>query len=527
MTSDSNKRRNHKNKHSDKILIVNGTDNTFDTYESDGFDIHYASDLRDASRLAEKFEDCLVLGTLTSEDKSKSGVAAHIDGTARIGKTLQKTLTMVQEAMSDEAARLVDKNESGSGQLAMINNVNKSLQEALTIVYEDMNKGSDSLMEEDCGVHYTIKPFDDPELATRLKGFLSSASEIAELKDEKNRLKTLVSIITSILSSLNMADIRSVIVNELSEAIQTTDCSVLLLKKDYNECFVLNSARELPNSELMVDLNNYPELEMVLDTKEPLTINNILEHPMMSGVKDSIKDKPDTSSLVIPVAFDEPELGTIFIKLNRSGIEFSEEEMTLCCAVAEASHFAMKNAIVHEKVKKEKGLLKKTSVTDHLTSIYNKKYFHKRLTEEFSRASRFNAPLSLLLMNIDDFKQINDRYGHGVGDIVLQQVAGLLKDSVRKVDIVARYGGEEFAAIFPATTIEGAIEKAERIRERVLKHTFENKPKLKITKSIGIATYDKNTVNSIGQFIDMANRALEEAKKCGKNCVRVSTFADE
>ena len=229
--------------------------------------------------------------------------------------------------------------------------------------------------------------------------------------------------------------------------------------------------------------------------------------------------------MVIPIVFDDPVLGTIFLKLNRGGVEFSEEEMTLCCSVAEATHSAMKNAVTHEELKKEKGRLEKSAITDRLTNIYNRNYFYKRLEEEFTRASTFNAPLSLLLMNIDDFKEVNDTYGHGAGDVALEEIAGLLKASVRNVDIVARYAGEEFAVILPATAIDGAVEEAERIREKLERHTFGAMSKCKITISIGIASYDKKSVKNHAKFVNMAELALGEAKKSGKNCVRVSPMA--
>ena len=248
--------------HSDSILIVNNTETTFDTHESDGFDIHYASNLHEASKLAEDLEECLVLGTLKPEKKIHSGTAFHMEGIAKVCKSLQSALTTVQEAMSKEAARLVKDSDSGTNQLGMISTVNKSLQEALMTVYKTMNDESDRLVEkEEADTNYVIKPFEDARLAERLSGILNSSIEVTELQEENLRLESLVSIITSVLTSLNIADIRSVIVNKLAEAIQTKDCSVLLLKKDYDECFVLDSAKELPNSELRVDLNNYPELK--------------------------------------------------------------------------------------------------------------------------------------------------------------------------------------------------------------------------------------------------------------------------
>ena len=258
MPSAQMKRRTAKSKKKkrDKIFIVNGTENPPGAYEREGFDIHYTSDLKEASRLAEEFDSqCLVLGTLTAEEL-KSGSGERTDGITKIRKSLQNALTTVKKAMS-----LAGSNDCGSGQLAVISNISKSLEEAMTIVTDDKDKESEGLMEREEGLSYVIKPFEDAELTARLRGLLSTPGEVAELKEETLRLESLVSIITSVLSSLDIEDIRSVIVNKLAEAIQTKDCSVLLLKKDYDECFVLESARELPNKEMRVDLNNYPELK--------------------------------------------------------------------------------------------------------------------------------------------------------------------------------------------------------------------------------------------------------------------------
>jgi two-component system cell cycle response regulator len=164
--------------------------------------------------------------------------------------------------------------------------------------------------------------------------------------------------------------------------------------------------------------------------------------------------------------------------------------------------------------------MKTLAVTDSLTGLYNHNFFYTRLEEEFNRALRYNTTLSIIMMDIDDFKKINDTYGHRTGDMVLKEMANVIRKLVRKTDVVSRYGGEEFAIILPHTNLEGAEEEADRIRENILKHEYPGLSKQTISVSLGVAAYaQKGAIINSGDLVNLADTALYEAKRSGKNRV--------
>jgi diguanylate cyclase (GGDEF)-like protein len=170
-------------------------------------------------------------------------------------------------------------------------------------------------------------------------------------------------------------------------------------------------------------------------------------------------------------------------------------------------------------------VLEQESITDSLMGIYNRRYLERRLTSEVARASRYGMPLSVLLLDIDHFKRINDSYGHQVGDVVLAELAQLIVNTVRTTDIVTRYGGEEIMVIAPSTPLKTATNLAERLR-KIIEHRPLDVPaklhrKLKalhITVSVGVACFGQSA-NDFQSLIQSADEALYRAKKKGRNCV--------
>ena len=161
--------------------------------------------------------------------------------------------------------------------------------------------------------------------------------------------------------------------------------------------------------------------------------------------------------------------------------------------------------------------LEQLATTDGLTGLINHRTFQKQLIHEIERAKRTSTPLSLMLVDLDHFKKINDNYGHPMGDFVLKQIAAFLKQSVRNVDYVARYGGEEFAIILPDTSSEDAHMLATRMAAEVRKkEMIDQGIKLSVTFSIGISTYPEHAVLK-EQLIDFADTALYHSKKTGRN----------
>lgn len=167
--------------------------------------------------------------------------------------------------------------------------------------------------------------------------------------------------------------------------------------------------------------------------------------------------------------------------------------------------------------------LEKENITDPLIGIYNRRYMDKRLDEEINRAIRYQQPLSLLLIDIDIFKDVNDHYGHPVGDQVLRHWGGLILSVVRASDIVARYGGDEILVITPSTPPLAAYALAERIRKHIELHKFflSSDPNLKsisLTASIGVASLTNENAEA-GKLLKETDQALYQAKSKGRNCV--------
>ncbi|MEN6565850.1 MAG: sensor domain-containing diguanylate cyclase [Veillonellales bacterium] len=161
--------------------------------------------------------------------------------------------------------------------------------------------------------------------------------------------------------------------------------------------------------------------------------------------------------------------------------------------------------------------LQKIGLTDTLTGVANRRLFDFVLDREFQQAKHSSRPLSLLMLDIDLFKQVNDHYGHPVGDQILRQMAVLMKQRFRRNDIIARYGGEEFAVILPDSDRENAVAIAELLREQIAGWPFlAGDQQIHITVSIGVATYN-GSVTSVETFVQVADQGLYQAKQLGRN----------
>ncbi|KTD42726.1 GGDEF domain-containing protein [Legionella parisiensis] len=161
--------------------------------------------------------------------------------------------------------------------------------------------------------------------------------------------------------------------------------------------------------------------------------------------------------------------------------------------------------------------VRRVSITDGLTGLYNRGYFDKRLDEEFKRAKRNNHPLNLVLIDVDDFKDINDNYGHPSGDLFLKQLAAAIKNSAKKAnDSAFRIGGDEFAAILTNTSLDDAILLCNKLQNKFKKQ----REKGETTISIGIVSVSPFYVNDVDEVISAADKTLYEAKRAGKNQVR-------
>ena len=221
----------------------------------------------------------------------------------------------------------------------------------------------------------------------------------------------------------------------------------------------------------------------------------------------------DTNIGVLEVFFHPKEI-SVFEGNERAKKAYQD----LLITMSEMVGLIIENLHLYETVKLQ-------SIIDQLTGVYNRRHFDNKLKEEMGRAARYNRALALILMDVDKFKDINDTYGHKQGDMVLVEVARLLKQNSREVDVVCRYGGDEFAIVMPETAGENAAIKAEHIRKVIGDFTFTNvvggNISIRTTISVGIAGYSKE-ISDTDAFVNIADKALYSAKKDGKNRIKLA-----
>jgi diguanylate cyclase (GGDEF)-like protein len=202
------------------------------------------------------------------------------------------------------------------------------------------------------------------------------------------------------------------------------------------------------------------------------------------------------------------------ISIARNGPEFTEQERDLFAYLAGQATLSIENVDLHETVQQQ-------ALTDELTGLFNVRQFHSRLEGEIDRAQRFSTPLSLVMLDIDKFKLVNDNHGHQQGDRVLVEVARVLRRLSRDVDLPARYGGEELVVVLPQTDLNGAEQQAERMRaaiEGMQIQRLDGGGLLPITASFGVASFPGEGADKT-ELIAAADAALYRAKRGGRNRV--------
>lgn len=275
---------------------------------------------------------------------------------------------------------------------------------------------------------------------------------------------------------------------------------------------------------------SYHEAEDGLDGFKKLLASRVdivlcdLDMPRMDGFKflSMLKSRPDLQGLpvIILTGMNDRELKIKGLKQGAIDFitkPFDPEELLARVKV----HLKIKH--LQDDLKHSNELLLELSNTDHLTKLFNRRYLMDALDKEVQRTIRKGGHLSLLILDIDHFKLVNDSYGHLQGDAVLQRVATHLSKELRNYDVAARYGGEEFVAVLPDATLNEAAFVAERIRASIQDIKFEGElSPLSLTASLGVATFPSQGCNTVDEFIKLADDALYRAKSNGRNRVELS-----
>lgn len=364
---------------------------------------------------------------------------------------------------------------------------------------------------------YIIKPMCLPEVLARIESHLRTQEDYAELEHKDLLMLLELSETMSVTRSPNA--ILQLIVNKMSKIIDVARCSIISVT-DGRKVSVKASSDLDNNTEIKLDLNKYPEIRKAIETKQAVAINDIRNDPVMASVREHIQSLEYNSIIVIPLIKKESVIGTFFLRtVSYEKGWISERIYKLSQLVANIAANALENAILFESVKTAQEYFEEMSIRDDLTKLFNRRHFYNRLEEEFSRAARHNHPLSLLFIDVDDFKQINDTYGHAIGDSALREIGGLLKGAARGSDLPARCGGDEFAMILPNTNGAGAVELAARISKTIHAKKIEGMDNQTLSTSMGCATFVDNNVPSSDALVKLADDAMYQSKAQGKGRV--------
>ncbi len=234
----------------------------------------------------------------------------------------------------------------------------------------------------------------------------------------------------------------------------------------------------------------------------------------IKAVADYVAIYSETGSrMCIPLISFGQTLGVLVLDSDRTG-SFSITEMQSLESVADICATAVQNAHYVERVKQ-------LAYLDGLTGIFNRRFFELRIEEEMERARRFDSGMAVIMVDIDQFKRLNDEFGHLLGDEVLRQVSSIFSQQLRKIDVVCRYGGEEFAILLSQTTHQHALGVAEKLRRMIDSWQFPGVPR-PVTISAGVATSPEHGTTR-DELVKAADAGLYAAKQAGRNCVRVAS----
>ena len=280
----------------------------------------------------------------------------------------------------------------------------------------------------------------------------------------------------------------------------------------------------------------HPIVNYVLRTKESIVINDMTQN--------NIFDTSYVSSRLIKSVFCAPLIlqgelrGIIYLENNLLPSVFTEDKVKFLQHLSGQIVISIENTIVYsrleEKIKQRtkdleasKEELKILASIDPMTKLYNRRYFSEVSEDIFNMSKRTNNDVSLVMFDIDDFKNVNDTYGHHIGDKVIIGVADILLEYTRKSDIVCRYGGEEYIILLPDTELESSMKLAQTVRELVEKMViiYDKDKELQVTISVGVSMVDIAVDDDIEIAINKADNALYEAKRSGKN--KVCSYAEK
>jgi len=329
------------------------------------------------------------------------------------------------------------------------------------------------------------------------------------------RFKTLYEFGQSIITKMKLEEMYPEIYAAVKKLMKTEYFSIALVDREkglINDVFIMD--REVPVELESRGVEKGLFGKVVKDGKPLLFHSFTMEEVATTGaiVVGNIEEEEISQSIVIvPLKAGTGVIGVLSAQSYTPNM-YGPDDVEALELLASNIAVAIENARLF-------GTIQSMAITDDLTGLYNRRKFYDIASQEFDRSRRYQRPLSVVMMDIDHFKKVNDTYGHAIGDQVLQGLAHVIKGSLRNADTLARYGGEEFVALLPETSVEEAIRTAERLRVSTSDATLPTRVgNMSVTISLGVVSLDDSCRN-LEELLDRSDLALYASKRTGRNKV--------
>jgi two-component system cell cycle response regulator len=380
---------------------------------------------------------------------------------------------------------------------------------------------------------FIAKPFRMRELLARVDAHVRRGRELRRVKAEATAIAadlrqstSIVDILHEVTDSLKPEEIYHILARRVARALGISRCSIVLALPGDAHGTVVAAFENPMLRNLQVELQRYPEIVKALETGRMVIVEDVSADPLFEAVRAEWRRDgvavPTRSVVALPFRMRGEQTGVLYLRSMAGEKALSRDDAEFADSVISAAVAALEKAHDFASVQSERERLEQLASTDALTGCLNRRALTEVLERELDRARRYSLVLTILMVDLDHFKRINDTMGHLVGDTVLRQLGDLLRREVRSVDSVARYGGEEFVITLPETGTQGALVFAERMRQRIQQQPFgEGGTVLTATVSIGVASFPDPRIKDPDTFLALADAALYRAKADGRNLVRL------
>jgi len=363
-------------------------------------------------------------------------------------------------------------------------------------------------------------PADPAEVRVRIASALATDVHDCVVCRERRNLSRVLKVYRELAASLEPEDVLRAMVGAVADVTFADRASVVRFDERAQSAVVLAASDAPDLRDFPIDIARYPEIGQAMLSCGTVVIDDLASDPMTQSARRWLQDLAGTSVAVTPLDRGSDALGALLLRARRSGRAFAAGEIDMFELIASSSTTALRNAIEVRNLRDERSQLETMCTLDPLTGLLNHSYLHRRLELECTQAGEIGCSIGFIMIDVDEFKSVNDRFGHVVGDDVLRELADTIRRATRRDDVLARYGGEEFAVILPGADLHGAGEQAERLRKVVLEARFAGIPgDTGLTVSLGVASFPAEGTRDAQGLIKDADRALYRAKAAGKNCV--------